>query len=138
MNLTSPIKPKKAKENPLEEELKKFKKPKCTISKATAKRISGVKNVDSAGCAWFERWIDQLIRERAYPPQLKSDDFYSLLGRYFEPHTILEILEKARTDFKQAFPLADPKPPEDDLSWVSGVLKADPNALIDIPHDYLL
>lgn len=133
----SPIQQKKPKEDPIQQELKKFKKPKSVISKASVKRITGVKNVDTAGCYWFESWIDQLVRERSYPPQLKSDDFYSLLGRYFEPRTILEVLEKARADYRRAFPLADPVEEADDLSWIVGTIASDPHAIKELPENYL-
>lgn len=127
----------KPKVDPIEEELKKFKKSKPIVSKAAVKRITGVSNVDAAGCFWLDTWIEQLVRERSYPPQLKSDDFYSLLGRYFAPDTILEVLEKARTDYRRAFPLADPTPPDDDLRWLPETLRADPNAIKDLPLNYL-
>jgi hypothetical protein len=90
------------------------------------------------GCRWFDRWVDQLVRENSYPPQLKSDDFYSLLGCYFEGKTILDILERVRRDYRRAFPLAEPEEPEDNLSWLPEALKADPNALILLPPNYLL
>jgi hypothetical protein len=123
----------KAKE--AKEQIALFKKEKPLISKGQLKRITGVKNVDAMGCYWFDRWIDQLVRERSYPPQLKSDDFYSLLGRYFDGKVILEILEKARIEYRRAFPLCEPEC--DDLSWLIGVLKADPNAMSLLPPNYL-
>ena len=129
---------KKPKVDPIEEELKKFKKPKPIISKSSVKRITGISNVDAAGCFWLDSWIEQLVRERSYPPQLKSDDFYSLLGRYFEPRTILEVLDKARTEYRRAFPLADPAPADDDLQWLPALLQTDPNAIKDLPINYLL
>lgn len=135
---SSPIKQKKVKEDPIEEELKKFKKPKPLCSKATVKRTTGASNVDVAGCFWLDKWIEQLVRERSYPPQLKSDDFYSLLGRYFEPRTILEVLEKARSDYRRAFPLSDPTPEDDDLHWLPDLLLKDPNALKDLPVNYFM
>lgn len=119
------------------EELKKFKKAKPLISRGALKRITGVKNVDRAGCYWFDEWINQLVRERSYPPQLKSDDFYSLLGKYFDGKTILEILEKARREFRQAHQLCEPVEETDTLEWVIDVLRADPNALIGLPPNYL-
>jgi hypothetical protein len=125
----------KAKEA-LKEQIALFKKVKPFISKGQLKRITGVKNVDTMGCYWFDRWIDQLVRERSYPPQLKSDDFYSLLGCYFEGTVILEILEKARAEYRRAFPLCEPEE-SDDLSWLVGVLKADPNAMSLLPPDFL-
>jgi hypothetical protein len=133
----SPIKQKKSKDDPVQEELKKFKKAKPVISKGSVKRITGIKNVDTAGCYWFESRIDQLVRERSYPPQLKSDDFYSLLGRYFEPRTILEVLEKARVDYRRAFPLADPEEEADDLAWIVDCIQSDPHATKELPENYL-
>jgi hypothetical protein len=121
----------------LKEQIALFKKAKPLISKGQLKRITGVKNVDAMGCYWFDRWVDQLCRERSYPPQLKSDDFYSLLGTYFDGTVILEILEKARVDYRRAFPLCEPEAEEDNLSWLVGVLKADPNAMVDLPPKYL-
>jgi hypothetical protein len=114
-----------------------FKKSRPVLSKASVKRVVLVKNVDEAGCYWLEHWIEQLVRERSYPPQLKSDDFYSLLGRYFDGPTILSVLERARADYRRAFPLAA-KEEVDDLSWLASTLRADPNALIDLPPNYLV
>jgi len=110
------------------------------MSKGQLKKIVSVKNVDTTGCYWFDRWIDQLVRERSYPPQLKSDDFYSLLGRYFEGKVILEILERAREDYRRAFPLCEPVEEVGDLSWLVSAIKADPNALAFaplLPHNFL-
>jgi hypothetical protein len=133
----SPLKKtqKKEKDDPIQQELKKFKKPKCLISKSSAKHIVCVKTIDSAGCFWLERWIEQLVRECSYPPQLKSDDFFSLLNRYFETKVVLDILNKVRKEYRQAFSLTEP--PEDDLSWLSDVIKGDPMAMIDLDPDFL-
>ena len=135
----SPLKKpvKKEKETPIQEELKKFKKPKCLISKSSAKKIVAVKAVDSAGCFWLERWVEQLVRERSYPPQLKSDDFYSLLSRYFENRVVLDILDRVRKDYRQAFSLSEPVVDDDDLSWLNETLKADPHAISELPENYL-
>jgi hypothetical protein len=127
---------KEAKEKEKEQALL-FKKAKPVLSKASVKKIALVKNVDEAGCYWMENWIDQLVRGYSYPPQLKSDDFYSLLGRYFDGPTILSLLERARADYRRAFPMADPQEEVDDLSWLVATLRADPNALIDLPPNYL-
>ena len=127
---------KEAKEKAKEQE-RLFKKARPVLSKSSVKRIVLVKNVDEAGCYWMENWIDQLVRGYSYPPQLKSDDFYSLLGHYFDGATILSVLERARADYRRAFPLADPQEEVDDLSWLVATLRADPNALIDLPPNYL-
>jgi len=120
------------------ERLALFKKEKPVISKAQLKRIVGVKNVDTTGCYWFDCWIDQLVRERSYPPQLKSDDFYSLLGRYFDGRVILDILERAREDYRRAFPLCEPVEDVGDLSWLVEALKADPAVVAFLPTNYLM
>ena len=115
---------KKEAEEAKKEELKLFKKPKCKISKGHAKRVVGAKDVDSAGCAWLERWIDELVRSNCFPPQLVSDDFYASLPKFFAPDKVLSILDEVRKDYKRAFPLSA-MDDEDDLSWLSDELKKD-------------
>ena len=128
-------KPKSKKDNPLVEELKKFKKPKCVISRSCVKRITLRKDVDKLGCEWVARWIEQLIRENAYPSPLLDDDFDYLLGKYFDVPKALSIVEQLRNDYRKAFPLTEP--PDDDLLWVAAVLRADPKALELLPPHYL-
>ena len=135
MEWTSPLKKPKSKSNPLQEELKKFKKPKCVISKACVKRITLRKDVDHRACEWVARWIEQLIRERCFPSSLLDDDFDSLLGKYFDVKDALNIIEQLRNDYRKAFPLTEP--PDDDLSWVADVIRKDLHALELLPHGYL-
>lgn len=113
----------KQKEEAKKEELKLFKKTKCKISKGHAKKIV-MMTTDSAGCAWIERWIDDLVRGNCFPPQLVSDDFYASLPKFFAPDKVLSILEDVRRDYKRAFPLSAIDD-EDDLSWLSDELKKD-------------
>jgi hypothetical protein len=120
----SPIAKKDTTAKDKEEQLKLFKKAKCKISKGHAKRIVLAKDVDSAGCAWIERWIDNLVRGNCFPPQLVSDDFYASLPKFFAPDKVLSILEEVRRDYKRAFPLSSIDD-EDDLSWLSDELKKD-------------
>jgi len=135
MEWTSPLKkPKKTKE---EKDKEDFKKVKCVIPAATVKKVTGITAVDDVQCRWMERWVDQLVRENSYPPQLRGADFYSLLGSYFNGDTALAILERARGDFARAFPLTQ-KTNEDDLGWLSAVLRLDAAALKDLPQNYLL
>jgi len=122
--MISPLKQKKVKDE-LKEELKQFKKSKPLISKATVKRVTGTKG-DISGCMWIENWIDQLIRNYSYPPQLKSDDFVSLLSRYFDIKLTCSILERLKKEYFSAFSLGNPT---DDLAWLSGVLDSDPSHL---------
>ena len=134
MDWVSPLKkPKKTKE---EQEKEGFKAAKCVVPAATVKRVTGVTTVDDLQCRWMERWIDQLVRENSYPPQLRSADFYSLLGTFFSGDVALAILERCRNEFARAFPLTQ-KAKEDDLSWLAAVLRSDPAALQDMPKDYL-
>jgi hypothetical protein len=135
MDWTSPLKkPKKTKE---EKDKEEFKKVKCVVPAATVKKVTGVSQVDEVQCRWMERWIDQLVRENSYPPQLRGADFYSLLGTFFSGDEALRILERARGDFARAFPLTQ-KTKEDDLSWLAAVLRLDAAALKDLPQNYLV
>ena len=123
------------KEDPLKEALKDFKKPKCAISKGTARSITGRKG-DASVCGWIERWIEQLIRENSYPPSLKSDDFISLLSRYFPPTVALGILERIRKDYKVAYRLIDEKD-EDDFEDLPEILLRDPEVMKLLPPNFL-
>ena len=105
-----PIKKKKAK---ADDELESFKKPKPPISKAAAKHILAAEApVDAMVQDWLVRTVDTLVRERSYPPQLLSDDFLALCGRYFDPQTALSIAEGIRREYGLAFP-APPTAPVD-------------------------
>jgi hypothetical protein len=128
----SPLKKPKKKDDALD-----FKKVKCVIPAATVKKVMGISAVDEFQCRWMERWIDQLVRENSYPPQLRGADFYALLGSYFNGDTALGILERARGDFTRAFPLTQ-KTKEDDLAWLAAVLRSDAEAVKDLPVNYLL
>ena len=108
-----------------EDPLKDFKKAKCKISKGHAKKIVMAKDVDSAGCAWIERWIDNLVRGNCFPPQLVSDDFYASLPKFFAPDKVLNILEEVRRDYKRAFPLSSIED-NDNLDGLFDTLKQDP------------
>lgn len=129
MSWSAPI-AKKEKKEPL----KDFKKQRPLLSNASVKRICLARHSDKESCYWLERWIQQFVRECSYPPQLISDDFYSLLNRYFEGKRILEILEKVRYDYKRAFPLNEEV---DSLDWIVEVLKKDPMVVAELPTEYL-
>jgi hypothetical protein len=104
--------------------VEKFKKEKCCIPAIVVKKATGREIVDELHCRWLERWVEQLVRERSYPPQLLGKDFYALLATYFDPKTVGEVLEKVRKDFRLAFPLLDEKK-EDDLEWITAILNND-------------
>lgn len=139
---SSPLKEPKIKADKEEQnEIKKFKKPKPIISRASIKKMTGVKSVDSMGCQWADRWIMQLIQENAYPPQLLSADFESMLGKFFEIKTALSIIERFRTDYRRAFALSIGEQIEqsesDNLAWIVDVLRSDPNVIRELPPNYL-
>ena len=138
----SPLKEPKIKADKEEQnEIKKFKKPKPIISRASIKKMTGVKSVDSMGCEWADRWVTQLIQENAYPPQLLSADFESMLGKFFEIKTALSIIERFRTDYRRAFALSLGEQIEssepDNLEWLIDVLRSDPNVIRALPPNYL-
>lgn len=133
MSWSAPIRQKKEKK---EDPLKDFKKQRPLLSNASVKRICLARHSDKESCYWLERWIQQFVRECSYPPQLISDDFYSLLNRYFEGKRIIEILEKVRYDYRRAFPLNETEG-VDSLDWIVEVLKNDPMVVAELPPDYL-
>jgi len=47
------------------------------------------------------------------------------------------VLEKARVDYRRAFPLADPEEEADDLAWIVETIGGDPNAIKELPENYL-
>jgi hypothetical protein len=98
----NPLKKKAAK---AKDDFELFKKPKSPISKAAARHILALEGaVDDIGVDWLVRRLDTLVRERSYPPQLLSDDFLSLLSRYFDATAALRIAEEVRLDYARAFP----------------------------------
>jgi hypothetical protein len=125
-------KPEKAAKEP-----DQFKKLKPTIGRSTVRRLAEVKTVDRLGCEWADRWVDQLIRERCLPPQLLSDDFESMLGKYLEVKDAIAIAERFRAEYRAAFPLAGVEPAADTLSWLPDVLRSDPAVLSELPAGYL-
>lgn len=142
----SPLKPKKAekaeKPPPTREDTQKiiaklFKKEKCVISTAAAKKILNATQSNPMMAQWVERWIDDWVRGNSYPPQLRSADFYSLLATYFSPEQVLETLEKIRTEYHRAFPPFETRLADDDLAWLGPVLKADAVAVSLLPTGYL-
>jgi hypothetical protein len=116
---------------------KAFKKPKCVISAAQAKKILNSTRSDPMIAQWVERWIDDLVRGYSYPPQLRSGDFYSLLPTYFDQNKVLSILEQIRIDFHNAHPTIDTRPKDDDLAWLPPLLRADAIAMSIMPPGYL-
>jgi hypothetical protein len=137
-----PVKEKKEKPPPTREQLtklilKSFGKPKCVISASHAKKILNSVLADSPICEWVERWIDDFVRGHSYPPQLRSDEFYALLPTYFDPTKVLEVLEKIRVDFHQAFPLLDSRPAVDDFVWLPMLLQSDTEVVSFLPSQYL-
>jgi len=86
---------------------------------------------------WVERWIDDWVRGNSYPPQLRSNDFYSLLEKFFDGPKVLEVLEKIRVEYHRAFPTIDTRPADDDLAWLPPLLKADALAVSFLPPQFL-
>ena len=119
--MMSPLKVKKVKQK---EKKEVWRKQRPAISKSTVKKICQCDYADNATCLWLERWIDTLVRSNNYPPQLKSDDFYSLLGHYFSGETVMKILLQVREDYLKIYPLATI---HEDMDWLPQVLDADEN-----------
>lgn len=120
--MMSPLKKKKEKK----EKKEVWKKQRPVLSKSTVKKICQCDYADNSTCLWLEHWIDNLVRSNNYPPQLKSDDFYSLLGHYFSGDTVMKILTRVREDYLRIYPLTTI---HEDMDWLPPILKADENAL---------
>ena len=83
---------------------------------------------------WVERWIDEWVRGNSYPPQLRSNDFYSLLEKYFGSARVLDVLEQIRQSYRHSF-LRDQE--VDDLAWLPQLLRADAEVVSFLPLQYL-
>jgi hypothetical protein len=90
--------------------LKAWRKKKCVITPGAAKKILGIKFADSFICDWVARWIETLVSSNGYPPQLNSNQFYSLIRTYFSADKAFEILSKARLEYRLYFPTMDEAP----------------------------
>jgi hypothetical protein len=86
---------------------------------------------------WVERWIDDWVRGNSYPPQLRSNDFYSLLEKFFDPSMVLKVLERIRIEYHRAFPLVETRQADDDLAWLPPLMRADAVAVSFLPLGYL-
>jgi hypothetical protein len=133
-NWASPLKQKKTKTKDPRDD---FKKDKCVMKSSGVRKLTGISDADEIQFRWVERLIDQIVSERCYPPQLRSNEFYSLLATYFGKDEIIPILDQCRNDFVRAFPLAHLKK-EDPLDWLGAILRADPAVTKELPTNYLL
>jgi hypothetical protein len=115
--MDSPLRKRKVKKE-------EWKKQRPVISKATVKRICQCEYADNSTCWWLERWIDELVRTNNYPPQLRSDDFYSLLGHYFSGETAMKILMQVREDYIKIYPLTT----HENMDWLPPILEQDENS----------
>jgi hypothetical protein len=105
-------------------ELKKLQ-PKPRVSKSAARAILGEKKgVDTLRALWVEQWIDNLVRNNCYPPQLVSDDFIAKLGQLFAPDKATEILAHLRSDFRLQSVWEDPT----NYDFLVEAMKADKHA----------
>ena len=86
---------------------------------------------------WCELWIENWVRSNSYPPQLLSNDFYSLLPTYFGSEQVIDILNRMRIDYHRAFPTVETRVEFDDLAWLPPILKADAMAMSMMPIGYL-
>ena len=132
--LTKPVSATKAKKAAAEEDpLKVLKKlqPKARISKAGAKAILGEKKgVDAVKALWVEEWLDNFVRQNSFPPQLVSDDFIALLGRFFDPEKAHGILDSLRREFAKRYSWERPT----DYDFLETAMRADPKAAPLLAH----
>ena len=95
--------PKPKKEKPTkDDELPLFKKEKLRLTRSEAKKVLGVSGqLSQYDVAWAQRWLDQKIRERSYPPHLSGDDAYGLICSFLTPADSLHLLTQIRDDYEK-------------------------------------
>ncbi len=111
MNYGSPLtKDQKKQKTVIEEEtlLEKFKPEKPFINKSNARQLVG-EALDSGQLLWLQRWLEQLVRERSYPPQIAGKEPYHALTQFLTPKDCLEVLEQLRAEFQRQYPFSRAK-----------------------------
>jgi len=118
-------KPEKEPKPKKEEELPLFKKEKLTLPKSEAKKVLGVSgSVSQLEVAWVQRWLDQTIRERSYPPQLSGDDAYGLICAFLTPSDSLQLLKQIREDYEKQ--KTSETPPPNPFGFLDGLSESPP------------
>lgn len=112
----SPLKPKKVagptnKSSPTVE-IEKFKPEKLTLTKTEAKKILDYKkNLSYHHIEWVQKYMETVIRENSYPPQLAGPDAYGQIMLFLDSADALRLLQKVREEFGKILP---PEPPSED------------------------
>jgi len=127
----SPLKPKKEKKvlsseptptKATEKELEKFKPVKLTMTKSEAKKILDYKkDLAYQQIEWVQKWLETVIRERSYPPQLAGADAYGQMMLFLNPADALALLERIRSDFLKTVPLEKKKEEEEDYRFLASL-----------------
>lgn len=104
-------KPEKEQKPKKEEELPLFKKEKLRLTRSETKKVLAVSGpVGHSDVAWTQRWLDQIIRERSYPPHLSGEDAYALICSFLTPSDSLQLLTQIRADYEKQKPSDVPPP----------------------------
>jgi hypothetical protein len=89
-----------------EEAIETFKPIKPKVSSSSARQLVEFKGVFSREMLlWIDRWLEQLVREHSYPPQIVGKEAFSVLSRFLPTSDALKVLENIRLDFRNNFPL---------------------------------
>lgn len=139
----SPLKPKKEKKvlpteprptKTTEKELEKFKPVKLTMTKSEAKKILDYKkDLAYQQIEWVQRWLETVIRERSYPPQLAGADAYGQMMLFLNPADALALLEQIRLDFQKTVPL-EKKEEVDDYQFLASLELGAYHEHLPLPH----
>lgn len=129
----NPLKGKQRTEiKPIKEEVIKKQKPKLKSS-CVKSLLDYKEDVGESILLWTERWLEHLIRQHSYPPQILSSDVLSALNLYLTPKDSLSVLEEIRKDFRNEHLMLFPK---EDFSFL---LKAFEDEKISLSsQDHLL
>ena len=95
--------------------LDKFKPHKCALSNKIGKELVG-KTCSKEDLEWIERWLDNLVRSRSYPPQCAGKDAFNSLTKFLSTKAVLDVLELLRKEFLLAHPCH--VPPLDDFGFL--------------------
>jgi hypothetical protein len=85
--------------------LQKFKPDKLNLTGAEAKKVLAVSGqLGRSEVEWVQRWLEQKVRERSYPPQLAGKDSYGQICLFLNPCDSLALLEEIRSEYKKYAP----------------------------------
>jgi hypothetical protein len=100
-----------------EQPIEKFKPEKSVINKSNARQLVGA-SLDPSQMLWLQRWLEQLVRERSYPPQIAGKEPFQALTQFLAPKDCLDVLELVRKAYQQQYPNSSKQEEEEDFGFL--------------------